>query len=90
MISACDVNKPAMCTPATMHLCFALMVLGLASTSIVGCSGRSDRPPRPPVIVSVLAQASTVGAAGTVSISASVENDPRNQGVTWALNGPGS
>jgi len=75
-----------------MHMRSALAVLALASASIIlGCSGSSHpEAPPPNIVVSTTASSETVEAGGTVSLTATVGGDPHNEGVTWALNGPGT
>jgi dienelactone hydrolase len=75
-----------------MHTRAALAVLGLASASILlGCSGGgSEGPPLPPIEVSVATNTGAVEAGGTASLEAITSGDPRNQGVTWGLSGPGT
>jgi hypothetical protein len=67
-----------------------LAALALTFASLVlGCSG-SDSPPPPPVEVGIAQSTGKVEASGTVSLSATLVNDTQNQGVTWALIGPGT
>ncbi|HKE87360.1 MAG TPA: choice-of-anchor D domain-containing protein [Vicinamibacterales bacterium] len=53
------------------------------------CSS-SDRQSQPPVVVFVTADASAVEAGTTSAVTATIQNDPKNRGVTWALTGPGT
>src|SRR5262245_7943165 len=73
-----------------IHTRLALALLGLAS-ALLGCSsGSSDSAPPPSIAVTVSADSSSVEAGKTALISATVANDTRQEGVTWALNGPGT
>jgi hypothetical protein len=69
----------------------ALMLPGLILvTFIAGCGGGSSTPPPPPpppppLSVSITVTTGTVGAGGTVGLTAMVNNDTSGKGVTWSL-----
>lgn len=60
-----------------------LTATSVADTTNVASSTITVTPP--PVGVSVLPSSATVEAGGTQSFTATVTNDPANQGVTWSV-----
>lgn len=68
---------------------FAVALLGLTlGTFITGCGGGpaiAAPPPNDAITVSVSASIPTVQAAGMVPITATVNSDPSNKGVTWSV-----
>jgi hypothetical protein len=68
----------------------AVTVIGIIQFAGSGCGGGSSVPP-PPISVSFnYGSAQTIGQGQSVTITAIVANDPRGQGVTWMLTGPGA
>src|SRR5205814_7210743 len=65
------------------------IALGLFTATIVsGCgSGTSapTPPPPPPVAVSVSPTSASIPVNATQQFTATLQNDPSNKGVTWAL-----
>ena len=64
-----------------------LTVFAFASiASLTGCGGSSPMNPPPPVIsVSVTADSTSVPAGGTSGVTATVNQDSSNRGVTWKI-----
>ncbi|HXY25343.1 MAG TPA: hypothetical protein VEI73_11880 [Candidatus Acidoferrum sp.] len=64
---------------------FCLVTVGLIPI-LNGCGGGSSAPPPPPpsaIVVSVSPGTAAVQAGATAHLSATVANDPSNNGVTW-------
>lgn len=71
---------PALRTGCGILLAATVMVLG-------GCGGSSS----PPISIRLSPSSSaTIDQSQSVTISATVANDPSSKGVTWSLSGPGS
>jgi hypothetical protein len=60
---------------------FALLTLGLS-----GCGGTSAQP----IAIGLTSSANGIDQGQTVSITASVRNDPKNAGVQWSVSGGGT
>src|SRR5579862_5741761 len=72
---------------AAICACVMMAVAGLS-----GCGGGSSTSAAPqpgPLAVSVAPGSVTVQASQTARFSAKVTNDPKNDGTTWKLSGPG-
>lgn len=63
---------------------FLLLVLALAII-LAGCGGGGTSGPPPAITVSVSAAATAAETGGQITISAQVNNDSSNQGVTWSM-----
>src|SRR6266853_499766 len=66
---------------------FAIPWVAVAVTpALVSCGGDSSASPPPPAItVSVAPPSSTVFAGGTQALTATLQNDSSQRGVTWAI-----
>src|ERR1700742_2064315 len=69
---------------AAISACVMMTVAGLA-----GCGGGSSTSPAPTVAVALTPATATVQASQATSFTATVLNDPKNDGTTWALSGAG-
>src|SRR5580704_16803296 len=72
---------------AAICACVMMSVAGFS-----GCGGGSSTSPAPPVSsvsVALSPGSATVQASQTSSFTATVTNDPKNAGTTWALSGAG-
>ena len=58
-----------------------------AAASTINVTAPSGPPP--PISLTVSPQSQTVSVKGTQNFSATVQNDPKNAGVTWVLSGNG-
>jgi|SRR5579875_654805 len=69
------------------NVCIALFTL--AVTILAGCSSSNYKPP---ISVSITSPATppSIQQGQSVTITASVANDPANKGVTWTLSGQGT
>lgn len=64
----------------------ALLSLALTLAGIIlACGGGGTSTPPPPISVSVTAAAAAVDAGSQVTITAQVNNDSSNKGVTWTM-----
>lgn len=61
----------------------------MAIAGISGCGGGSSTSPAPTVSVALTPATATVQANHEASFTATVLNDPKNDGTTWTLSGPG-
>src|SRR5580698_262592 len=71
---------------ATICACVMTVVAGIS-----GCGGGSSTNPAPvgAIAVTLAPGSATVQASKTASFSAKVTDDPKNDGTTWTLSGPG-
>ena len=69
--------------------CLVVALIGLPlALQLSGCGGDSNAqppPPPPPITVSVMPTSAMVPAGATQVLTATVQNDPSQLGVTWTL-----
>lgn len=68
-------------------VCFGSTLICILGTG--GCTPGSSTPASQPVAVAVAPTSAQIARGQQWQFSASVSNDPRNQGVTWSLSGTG-
>lgn len=76
-----------LCSLATGQVRHRRNVFGIAENPQ---AESSPATPSSPITVSVTPGAASVATGGTLSISATVQNDPSNKGVTWVLSSTGT
>jgi hypothetical protein len=69
---------------AAISACVMMAIAGIS-----GCGGGSSTNPAPTVAVALTPATATVQASQGASFTATVSNDPKNEGTTWTLSGPG-
>jgi hypothetical protein len=69
---------------AAISACVMMAVAGIS-----GCGGGSSTSPAPTLSVALTPAIATVQANQRTSFTATVLNDPKNDGTTWTLSGPG-
>src|SRR6266550_3582163 len=73
-----------------MQLCGWMGIAYLLLAMLAGCGGAASTPP-PKISVSFGGgNSQTIGQGQSVTITATVANDPSGRGVSWTLAGPGS
>jgi hypothetical protein len=71
---------------------FAAFVLlsGLSALLTLGLSGCGSSNASAPIVVALTAAGNAIDQAQTVSLTATVTNDPKNAGVQWSVSGGGT
>jgi predicted dienelactone hydrolase len=71
------------------QLCGWMGTVYLLAAMLAGCGGTSTPPPKISVTFSG-GNSQTIGQGQSITITATIANDPSGRGVSWALAGPGS
>src|SRR5579862_554672 len=69
---------------AAFSACVMMVIAGFS-----GCGGGSSTNPAPTLGIALTPATATVQASHATSFTATVSNDPKNEGTTWTLSGPG-
>ena len=83
-------GRLAMRRPRTSWLFGWIGIAYLLAAMLAGCGGGNSTPPPKMSVSFAGGNSHTIGQGQSITITATIANDPSGKGVSWALAGPGS